>query len=280
MSSLPNQPSEPFFLDSAPGHRFCLFHPPLGTCRGAVLYVHPFAEEMNRSRRMAALQARALAALGYGVLQLDLYGCGDSSGDFSDARWAIWKADLAAGASWLQRRLDQPLTLWGLRLGTLLALDYAREASAPPHSIILWQPVLNGATYLTQFLRLRVASAMLDDGVQTSTGALRQALQDGETIEIAGYDLAPDLAKAIDKLDGLETMAPVCRVDWFEALAAPDAALPAGATRTSAEWLRRGVDVHLHPLACPPFWLTPEITESQAWLDATSASLLESADAV
>jgi hypothetical protein len=28
----------PFFLDSEPGQRFCLYHPPLGACRGGVLY--------------------------------------------------------------------------------------------------------------------------------------------------------------------------------------------------------------------------------------------------
>ena len=93
--------AEPFFLESAPGRRFCLFHPPAGACRGAVLYVHPFAEEMNKSRRMAALQARALAAAGYGVLQIDLHGCGDSDGGFGEARWEQWHADLAAARAWL-----------------------------------------------------------------------------------------------------------------------------------------------------------------------------------
>lgn len=278
MTSAPGRPAEPFFLDGAPGRRFCLFHPPVGACRGALLYVHPFAEEMNRSRRMAALQARALAALGYGVLQIDLYGCGDSSGDFGDARWDIWKADLAAGAAWLRRRIDRPLTLWGLRLGALLALDYARDARVPVQSMILWQPVLNGATFLTQFLRLRLAGAMLDEGARTSTGALRQALQGGETLEIAGYDLSPALAAAIDGFDAPETLAPACRVDWFEALPAPDAPLPAGAARIGEAWRRGGADLHLHALACPPFWATPEITESPAWVQATSTALQEIAD--
>ena len=59
---------EPFFLRVDGGERFCLFHPPAGACRGALLYVHPFAEELNRSRRMAALLARALAGAGYGVM--------------------------------------------------------------------------------------------------------------------------------------------------------------------------------------------------------------------
>ena len=43
--------------------------------------VKAWAEEMNKARRMAALQARLLAENGYAVLQIDLHGCGDSSGD-------------------------------------------------------------------------------------------------------------------------------------------------------------------------------------------------------
>jgi exosortase A-associated hydrolase 2 len=273
--------AEPFFLESAAGQRFCLFHPPAVACRGALLYVHPFAEEMNRARRMAALQARALAQRGYGVLLLDLAGCGDSSGDFGDARWALWKDDLALGAAWLRRRLGQPLTLWGLRLGALLALDYARSADHPVQSLVLWQPVQNGATFLTQFLRLRVASAMLDEtGARTSTGALRDALQAGETLEIAGYDLAPPLAAAIDTLDPLEVMTPPCPVHWLEAVGAPGQALPAGAARVGAEWQRRGIDVRQQAVHCPPFWTTPEIVECPAWLAATSTALEVNADVV
>jgi exosortase A-associated hydrolase 2 len=267
--------AEPFFLKSGSGQRFCLFHPSVGPCRGAVLYIHPFAEEMNRSRRMAALQARALAALGYGVLQLDLHGCGDSSGDFGDARWEIWREDLALAAAWLRQRLDQPLTLWGLRLGALLALDYARSAADPVRALLLWQPVLNAATYLTQFLRLRMANALLDEGAGAPAGtdALRRALQAGDIIEVAGYDLHPALAAALDRLDPLEAMAPACAVHWFEALGTSAQTLPAGAARVSAAWQRSGVDLHLHAVRCPPFWTTPEITECPDWLAATSAAM-------
>ena len=81
--------TESFFLpidEGRNGQRFCLFHRAHGdVTKGSILYIHPFAEEMNKSRRMAALQARALAKAGYAVLQLDLLGCGDSSGDFGDA---------------------------------------------------------------------------------------------------------------------------------------------------------------------------------------------------
>jgi exosortase A-associated hydrolase 2 len=267
-------PAEPFFMDGVPGQRFCLFHPPAGACRGAVLYVHPFAEEMNRARRMAALQARALAARGYGVLQLDLYGCGDSSGDFGDARWELWKDDLARAAAWLAARCRQPLTLWGLRLGALLALDYARSAPDPLHAMLLWQPVARGSAYLTQFLRLRMAGAMLDDGTPPAgTDALRQALRGGETIEVAGYDLAPGLAAALDALDPMEAMTPPCPVHWFEALNATDQPLPPAANRIATAWRERGVDLRLHALHCPPFWSTAETTVSETWIAATSAAM-------
>ena len=71
-----------FFLPADRGARFVLFQPAQrDVSRGTILYVHPFAEEMNKARRMAALQTRAFADAGYDVMRIDLYGCGDSSGD-------------------------------------------------------------------------------------------------------------------------------------------------------------------------------------------------------
>lgn len=264
--------AEPFFLKSGRGQRFCVFHRPAGDCRGTVLYVHPFAEELNRSRRMAALQARQLAALGYGVLQIDLYGCGDSSGDFGDARWELWKEDLAAGASWLRAQMAQPLTLWGLRLGATLALDFARSAGEPVHSMVLWQPVVNASAYLTQFLRLRMASALLTDTAseQSGTSALRERLRRGESVEVGGYQLAPEMAAALDTLDAFDSVAPSCPVLWLEATSASGAGLPAAVARVQAEWLRQNIALTMHAMPCPPFWATPEITVCPAWLDATS----------
>ncbi|MBN9422686.1 MAG: alpha/beta hydrolase, partial [Candidatus Accumulibacter sp.] len=118
---------EAFFLPATSGQRYCLFHRPAteGAARGALVYVHPFAEEMNKSRRMAAVQARALAAAGYAVLQIDLHGCGDSSGDFADASWAGWLDDVELACAWLRARCAAPLWLWGLRSGCLLAAEAA-----------------------------------------------------------------------------------------------------------------------------------------------------------
>jgi exosortase A-associated hydrolase 2 len=274
--------AEPFFLGSGADRRFCLFHPPAGTCRGAVLYVPPFAEELNRTRRMAALGARRLAARGYGVLQIDLLGTGDSAGDFADARWDLWKQDLDTGAAWLRARIDMPLTLWGLRLGALLALDHARTAAIPLAPLLLWQPVASGSTYLTQFLRLRTANAMLgeDAAAQSGTKALRAALQAGATLEIAGYDLTPELALAIDALPAPDALAPPVPAHWFEVLGAPGQAPGPAAARAGAAWEGRGTPLHVHVVTGSAFWATTAVSTCPALLDATVDVLEERAHVV
>ena len=275
--------AEAFFLKAEPGQRFCLFHPPAGACRGAVLYVPPFGEEMNKARRMAALQARALAAEGFGVLLLDLYGCGDSSGDFSEARWDIWKRDVALGQQWLRQRLGRPVSLWGLRLGALLALDYARDhppgAPQAPATLLLWQPVQNGATFLTQFLRLRIANDMLAEDKEKGGGtkALRDMLRAGVALEIAGYELAPTLADAIEGLDAAALLTTACPVHWFEAVPADGRPLSPGAAKVVAVWQASGVDLRTHLVTCPPFWATQEVTECAALLAATLSVLSRAA---
>ena len=250
---------QPFFLDAQPGRRFCVFYPAQGTCRGSVLHVHPFAEEMNKSRRMAALQARALAAAGFSVLTLDCYGCGDSSGDFSEARWDVWKADVALGAAWLRQQSAAPLSMWGLRLGALLMLDAANAIPHPFERLVLWQPVLSGRTHLTQFLRLRLASDMLNGaGAKPSIQGLRDRLAAGETLEIGGYELAPPLAAALDSLELAELGRPGSAHEWMEIGDRPQT--PATAQVIEA-WTKRGIPVRNNRLPGEPFWQTQEITE-------------------
>ena len=269
---------EAFFLPAQQGQRFCVYHAPSTAARGNILYVHPFAEEMNKARRMAALQARAFAQAGYGVLMLDLTGCGDSSGDFSDASWECWKQDLALGAAWLQTRHAAPLTVWGLRLGALLALDGLASKAFQAQRLLLWQPVVSGATFMTQFLRLRLANDMLA-GATSSGGvqALRTALQNGETLEIAGYELSPGLALAIDKLH-MEQLAPaLAKVYWLEIVAEAGRKIPPAAQAVAHKWRAAHSEFTLYSVACEPFWTTQEIVECPGLIHATSAQLAATA---
>ena len=260
----------PFFLQSDKGRRFLIHHPCTGTCKGSVLYVHPFAEEMNKSRRMAAMQARALAKIGYTVLLIDLYGCGDSSGDFKDASWEIWKEDLKLALDWLKTQHDLPVTLWGLRLGALLALDFSNDADFPPEKIVLWQPVQSGETYLAQFLRLRLANAMIAGKEKVSLQDLKRELASNGTLEIAGYDLPHELAESISRLKLEELGRPGVPRHWLETMPDANAELSPAASRIVGAWQNRGIPVQVHKTQGEPFWSTQEITDCMDLITKTT----------
>jgi alpha-beta hydrolase superfamily lysophospholipase len=78
------------FLPAGSGQRLVVCHPAQGPVRGGVVYVPPFAEEMNKARRMATVQAHAFAEAGFSVVIPDLAGCGDSSGDLVEVTWEDW----------------------------------------------------------------------------------------------------------------------------------------------------------------------------------------------
>ena len=273
---------EAFFLPVGDGQRFCLLHRPDGggAWRGALLYLHPFAEEMNKSRRMAALQARALADAGYGVLQIDLHGCGDSSGDFVDATWTSWIDDARCAALWLRERSDADFWWWGLRTGALLACATARTFSDPGR-LLLWQPVVSGKTFVQQFLRLKLAGEL--GGASVGEGGaggkalmarLRAQLAQGESVEIGGYRVAPPLVAG---LEDCELSPPEClaRCEWIELSTRPDAGLsPATQTRLAA-WnaSAKGSEVRARAVCGPAFWQTAEISECPQLIEVSLDAL-------
>ena len=269
--------TQAFFLDTNNGRRFCLFHP-VGEnikCRSTLLYVAPFAEEMNKSRRMLALLARNLAQQGVAVLILDLYGCGDSDGELKDASWKQWKDDLGTAFSWLRQRCDAPISLLGLRLGGLLALDFIRNSKHQVDQLILWQPVLNGQQFLTQFLRLKLANDILSDSKQHSgsTQAIRQQLSEGEIVEIAGYEISSKLSTSIDALKASDFLPLNIPVHWLEIQSDSDAALAPAKQTIIDYWQQHQVRVLLEQIAGIDFWMTQEISICETLIERTTALL-------
>lgn len=258
------------FLPAPGGQRLVIHHQPsTAQCRGAVLYLHPLADEMNKARRMAALQCRALAAQGFAALQVDLLGCGDSSGDFADATWAAWLDDSVRAAGWLQALHSAPLWLWGLRAGCLLATA-ASHRLADVAGLMLWQPPASGQSVLQQFLRMRAAQGLQDGQNKGAMAQLRAELGAGRHVDVGGYAVSPGLAEGLGNAT-LEP-APHCRrLAWFETTTRdPLALLPASATTTAA-WQARGADVHAEAVTGPPFWQTTEIEDAPALIEASLA---------
>jgi exosortase A-associated hydrolase 2 len=257
------------------GRRLCVLHRPdrPGIETGAFVYLHPFADEMNKTRRMAALQSRALAAAGWFVLQIDLFGCGDSDGDFGDATWSRWLDDIIEASSWLHRQCGFAPMLWGTRLGCLLAAEASHRMPSPP-SLLFWQPVVSGKRFIQQFLRLKLATHLFggDDGERQGTEQLRLQLGRGESIEIGGYDLSSALALAIDKSELSPPKMPA-RVAWFEIVGGPELSISPGLRSRVQTWQASGVPVDMHAIEGPAFWQTQELAECPGLITASVSAV-------
>jgi exosortase A-associated hydrolase 2 len=266
------------FLDVRPGtlgRRFGMHHVPSGgPVRGLVVYVHPFAEEMNKSRRMAALHSTALAASGWAVLQLDLMGCGDSTGDFGEASWDIWVDDVVRACEWLRRQHDlssSPLCIWGLRAGCMLAAQAVRYLDGDVN-LLFWQPVVSGQILLQQFLRLKLASDLIGGTGKQALDAARQSLAGGTSVEIAGYTLSPALAQGLSQCR-LEPPSTACNVDWFELASRADLSPSPTAEAVISSWEAAGHSVRRHRVVGPAFWQTSEIELCPGLIEASVAAM-------
>lgn len=168
--------------------------------RGLVVHVPAFAEEMNKSRRMITLATEGLVQDGWAVLVFDLSGCGDSSELLEDIDWDMWVEDLDNVLSWGRQQFPGlGVVLWSLRGGALIASEWmARAGQALP--LLMWQPALNGKLQLTQFLRLKAANDMLSEmDARNVMAELRQKIDHGESVNVAGYCLSAKLAQGMTR---------------------------------------------------------------------------------
>lgn len=267
---------EAFFLSREPdgrGQRHCILHRPQGAARprGAMVYVHPWCEEMNKARRMAAMQSRALAGRGWAVLQVDLLGCGDSGGDFGDATWADWVDDVVAASRWLAANHPGPQWLWGLRAGCLLACEAAGRIDDLA-GLLFWQPAASGRNLLQQFLMLGQAGQLQGGNAKGVMQALRDELAQGRAVEVAGYTMSAALADGLAAAT-LQAPAPGTAALWFEISTKPQASASPVLAQAQQRWADAGVPVTLSVVPGPAFWQTTEIEDAPALVDATLSGL-------
>ena len=264
----------PLFLPFNGRRLFALDVAPTGRCLGNVLYLPAFAEEMNRFRSHAAEAARMLAAQGFQCLLLDPFGTGESDGDIVDGDWDLWLEDAAAAARWLQDRNGQPLTLWGVRTGALLAAEVAARLDATgttgTPSLLLWQPVVDGKQFLNQYLRLRIASQLVQEADRETTETIRARLRAGEVLEIAGYPLTGAVADSLAarRLDQVLGGAQP-HVGWIEVVARPDSPLALPSRKLLDQWAAAGLSVSGEPVCCPMVWQVHERVEAPELTAAT-----------
>lgn len=261
-----------FFLDGTAGRLFCTgtLHPDPQSVRGRLLIVPPLAEEMNKSRHVLSAMARAAGDAGYDVLLPDLYGTGDSGGDFGDATLELWRSDLDAAIERMPG--TAPLHIAALRAGALLAADALRRH--PVQSLTLVQPQTEGRQVLTQLLRLRLASGLLGGEARETATQLRQRLQQQGTLEIAGYALSAALAAGLESLTLKQMpLERVQRIHWIELAPQADRPLMPVSQRITDEWRSLGRPVTTSLVGGDQFWATQEIAHCPAVVDALMQQL-------
>ncbi len=220
---------------------------------------------------MVTMQARALAAIGMGTLVLDMRGTGDSAGEFDQADWEGWREDLQCGVAWLRQHGNGCKTVWGVRLGALMAAQLA-ASDRGIDQLLMWMPVVAGKTYWTQFLRIRIASEMgLTDGIK-STDILRQQSAAGKIVEASGYQIGPLLAQQFDHLEMPLADSLIGKtIAWFDVGVSAEASMPRASTTLIDNWQAQGLQVTIVRVSGPPFWQVHERAVAPLLVDASTA---------
>ncbi len=241
-----------------------------------VLVVPPFAEELNKCRRLLALCTQTLAAAGAEVWWPDLSGTGDSAGEFADACWSHWLDELCHFDLALALAAPAAVPAYlAVRSGALLlAAASSRLRDFERAQVLLWQPALEGGRYLQQFLRLRVMASRLR-GRDESLPSLMTRLAQGELLEVGGYGLRAQLT------DGLAAaqvsaatlgMARAVTVLEFKNSAGASPSPPLLQFGAACQTLGCAALVRL--VECEQFWTTQEISAPAVVIDASLTALL------
>lgn len=209
------------FVDGAAGRILLVSHDTVDRPVASVVVFPALAEEMNKSRRLLWSVGRQLAARGIMTVVPDLFGTGDSEGEFRDASWDAWCGDMAATINWARAQADMPVHALLVRFGACLYSSCASllDDAGDAHRIAAWQPELSGATAMRQLLRMKVMADRVTWGRSTKLKTLQEALvDDSAPTEIGGYEYAAGLANSINaaKFDwsSLTEAATGCLFDW------------------------------------------------------------------
>jgi len=201
-----------------------------------VLLCYPGVQEYNQTHWAFRRLASQLSREGLNVMRFDWSCTGDSEGDVHDGDVEHWVDDVATAAEELQGMTGaRRVSIVGMRLGGLLAAR-AVSAGLAVQDLVLWDPVFDGATYVSELEELDEHQCVR-----------RQHRVETPRIELAGYPFPTRLRAALHGCS-LPRLAPKH--------AAHAALLVSGASAAAAEtheaWQRAGIDVRSRVIAATP----------------------------
>jgi pimeloyl-ACP methyl ester carboxylesterase len=147
--------------------------------------------------------ARDLAQRGYPVLRFDYMGNGDSDGEFEESTLETMLSDTECAIGTLRQMAVgiETVNLLGLRLGATIAALSA-EQNRDVKKLILWEPIVNGASYMREMLRINLSTqTAVYKKILYNTDALVLMMQKGKTVNVDGYEMAWPLYEQIDGIN-------------------------------------------------------------------------------
>jgi len=194
----------PFFFPNGSYNLFGILHEPKIKPNGeGFVFCHPFAEEKLWTHRVYVNFARELARLGYAVLRFDYMGHGDSEGKFEESSVETRLSDIQCAIKIVKEKTEETLkvNLIGLRLGATLAA-LTSELDPTINRLILWEPIINGTTYMRQMLRINLTTqTSVYKKIRHNSQTLIQMMKDGQTVNIDGYEVSWPLFDQIQQID-------------------------------------------------------------------------------
>ncbi len=151
------------------GRRLYGVYHPATAARGVVVLCPPTGDETPAALRGLRLLARRLAAAGFASLRFDWFATGDSEGAGEEVTWDHWLEDVALAMAHARSLSGaSSVTFLGVRMGGALA-TLAAEACGGVFSLLLWEPVTEGRTFVDQ--KLYEHRLMLEDEERERPGA-------------------------------------------------------------------------------------------------------------
>ncbi len=194
----------PFFFANGKYHLFGMLYEPMVQIKNeGFVFCDPFAEEKLWAQRVMVSFARELAGHGYPVLRFDYMGNGDSEGNFEECSVETKLSDIRCAVKTLldKFREVESVGLIGLRFGATLSVLFADNGERVKR-LILWDPILNGAAYMQEMLRINLATqSSVYKEIRWNTETLIRMMKDGKTVNVDGYEMSWPLYEQITKID-------------------------------------------------------------------------------
>ena len=239
----------------------------------AVVLVPPFAEEMNRSKRMYVLCARLLADSGIHAICFDYSGTGDSSGKWGDFEYQDWVGDVSDVYTYSTKHASE-VNFIALRFGALVLADAILQSEITAKKCLLWDPVEKGDALTRPLVRMKIAAAMADNSKKITTQEVMDAMSNTGYIESAGYHITHSMFDEVNgkKLsDNISSIMEAMDVHWMTS---------GKFKQTENQWLANSLqqsdlelsklnNLHMHAVNDVKFWMQQEVTISPQLLKLT-----------